>query len=146
MLLRIDGKDYSITDALTHPSLYDLHALKLSTGMGLQSLMKATDRIDEYKGDFMQAFEESDLLLAFMAIIWLARRCAGERLTMEEANSFPVDEIEMIEEDSDRAGKAAEAAEDAADPTDPAKGLRPVAGHGKRGKIIATSSKTSKRS
>ena len=102
MKLGIDGKAYDLKGALSSPSLNDLHALLLSTGVGVKTLKLRMQRVDDLP-DFEDLFEDAELMVALKAVIWLARRKAGERLTIDEANDFGMDTFELIREEGDEA-------------------------------------------
>jgi len=88
----IEGKEYDLTAALQRPTLFLVREMKIRTGYGMKSLKEQSER---FKGltedDFL---EDADLMGAFMAMIWLARRTAGENLSLEAANSFDFNEMQ----------------------------------------------------
>lgn len=91
MKIIIEGKEYDLTAALQRPTLFLVREMKIRTGYGMKSLKEQSER---FKGltedDFL---EDADLMGAFMAMIWLARRTAGENLSLEAANSFDFNEM-----------------------------------------------------
>lgn len=92
MKIIIEGKEYDLTAALQRPTLFLVREMKIRTGYGMKSLKEQSER---FKGltedDFL---EDADLMGAFMAMIWLARRTAGENLSLEAANSFDFNEMQ----------------------------------------------------
>lgn len=121
MKLGIDGKVYDLKGALMRPSLNDLHALLLATGIGVKTLKLRMQRIDELP-DFEDIFEDAELMDALRSLVWLARRNAGERLSVEDANDFGMDTFELVSDEDDVP------AADLADPTTAPTDSDPAAG------------------
>ncbi len=138
-LLVISGVKYDLADAFARPSLNDLVALKMETGLGMQSLRKGIEEIDQLVGGINSDafFERPDLMNVLRTLIWLARRGAGETVTFEEASAFPWDEFNVVTEDDE--GKTA-------DPTSAATGSAPAAAKATPRKRSTTSRTSAKRS
>lgn len=129
--LELNGKRYEWSNALRRPTLNDLMALKLATGIGMRQItaqLRTYDRLaldaqarratwEEFAEDLS---EEPDVMAALRALVWLARRQAGEHLTIDEAGDFRPDEFRIV---------ADEPAEAPADPTPPATVSAPDAGN-----------------
>jgi len=101
MKIRISGSDYDPA-LLSKLSLFDLLELKKQTGLtvdDLQDNLAAAGEGDDDGGKSLLASEAG--LLSVGALIWLARRKAGERLTLEEACDFPLEELSFVEEPGD---------------------------------------------
>jgi hypothetical protein len=95
--LEIDGKQYDLEAGMARADLYTLFELKSKYGIGMQSMLKAAERM---KGlDPMAMLEDVELFQTFLAMIWLARRHAGERLTLEESTSIPLTELRVVDEE-----------------------------------------------
>jgi hypothetical protein len=92
--LKIDGKEYDIEAAMERPTLFLIREMKIRTGYGIKSLMDAGK---QFKGKATEEIlDDPDLLGAFIAMIWLARRSAGEQLTFEQAGSFDLESAEFV--------------------------------------------------
>lgn len=99
MKLEIEGKQYDLEAGMARADLYTLFELKSKYGIGMQSMLKAAERM---KGlDPMALLEDAELFQTFLAMIWLARRHAGEKLTLEESTSIPLTELQVIAEEAD---------------------------------------------
>jgi hypothetical protein len=95
--LEVDGKQYDLEAGMARADLYTLFELKSKYGIGMQSMLKAAERM---KGlDPMAMLEDVELFQTFLAMIWLARRHAGERLTLEESTSIPLTELRVVDEE-----------------------------------------------
>ena len=98
MKFRIGENEYDAREAVERISLQTLVDLKRSSGMGIKSLVTAARKFGEYK-DPLDLLDNLESLDAFRVLIWLARRHAGEKMTLEQANSFPLNEFALIVED-----------------------------------------------
>lgn len=95
MLFSIGGKEYDALMGLAKVSLNTLYELKTKTGVGMQTLMMMVQKMGDYK-DPTQVLDDKDAFQAFRIVIWLARKHAGENLSISEANDFPVSELLLI--------------------------------------------------
>lgn len=101
MKLEIDGKQYDLEAGMSHADLYTLFELKSKYGIGMQSMLKAAERM---KGlDPMALLDDVELFQTFLAMIWLARRYAGEKHTLEESCSIQLTELKVVAEEGDEA-------------------------------------------
>ena len=100
MKLEIAGKQYDIAEGMQRADLYTLFELKSKYGIGIKSMLAAAQRFEEIEDRFA-ILEDEDLFRTFLAMIWLARRYAGEKLTLEEANSIPLDGLKFVAEEGD---------------------------------------------
>lgn len=109
MLFSINGKEYDALMALAKVSLNTLWEMKRTTGIGMQTLMSMVAKMGEFK-DPAQVLDDEDAFTAFRLVIWLARTYAGEKLSVEEANDFPVTDLLLLgdpaEEEAEQAPKA----------------------------------------
>ena len=98
MKFRIDDKEYDAQAAVENMSLQTLVDLKRSSGIGIKTLVESVKEFKKFKSplDLLDSLEALD---AFRILIWLSRRDAGENLTMEEANSFPLNKFALIVDD-----------------------------------------------
>lgn len=137
MKLVISGTEYDV-GSIGKASLADLVALKVQTGMGLGALREGLANAQRLKsGD---ALDDEQALMALGALIFLTRRRAGEKVTFEEACSFPLDELEVITEDGDDLA-AVDDAEEGPDPRSPGSARAGSSGARGQGKAKSTTSK-----
>lgn len=106
MKLIVGDKKYELEESLQKASLNDLYVLKVRSGMGIKSLKDNLERMQTY-ADPLEFLDEADNIMALQAMIWLCRRHSGENLSIEEANSCPINEI-GFETDEEPAGPAAD--------------------------------------
>lgn len=106
MLLRIGTTEYDVTEALRKPTLNDLYYLKVKTrseehptGVSLKTLQDTLDNMAEIDVD--DWLDNAEMLLALRVMIYLARRHAGERVNLDQANDFALQDLALIAEDSD---------------------------------------------
>jgi hypothetical protein len=96
MKLSIDGRVLDLEAALSAPTLLLVREMKIRTGYGMKSLMQAAD---SFRGkDGLEILDDPDLTGALIAMIWLARRSEGEQLTFDEAGSFDINALQLVED------------------------------------------------
>ncbi len=111
MQFRIKGNLYDAELGLRKASLLTLFELKSRHGVGLKSLASTAKKFEQIS-DPMDLLEDTESFQLFLIIIWMARRYAGEKLTLEQANDdFALDEFSMVLPDAE---------EEAGDPKAPA--------------------------
>lgn len=100
MKIIIQGKTYEgvLGDDVT---LSDLMAIKTATGMTRGDLEDLTKRVSKLSEKELQRSDEA-LIVAGVSV-WLARRHAGEMLTLEEACAVKMSDVEFIREPGDPA-------------------------------------------
>lgn len=99
MKLELNGKILDVENALARAELTTLFELKSKHGIGMKSLLKS---LDKFSGlDAMDMLEDTETFQTFLVLIWLARRYAGEKLSLEEAGAFPLTDLKWIEDDED---------------------------------------------
>lgn len=97
--LKIGGKVYDLAEAIPKTSLHTLLIMKRDYGWTMPKLAVLANRLDKLT-DHMAVLEDEELLEGFLVIIWLARRHAGEKVTLEESsNEVRLDELEMVDDD-----------------------------------------------
>ena len=96
----IQGKEYDVVEGLSNASLQTLYVLKVRQGIGMKSLMQAAQKMTKI-ADPLDLLEDPETFQVLMAVIWLARKNAGENITFEEANEFGISELEIVTEDDD---------------------------------------------
>lgn len=87
----ISGTEYG-TASLSKLTLWDTIELQKQTGMNMDAFGARIEAME-------QAGEPDMEVIGIL--VWLARRRAGEALTLEAACDFPLDELETILEDGD---------------------------------------------
>jgi hypothetical protein len=113
MKLKIEGTEYDLAAALERPTLFLVREMKIRTGYGIKSIM---DAADSFEGkDAEEILDDPDLIGALIAMIWLARRQAGEQLTFEQAGSFDITQL-VYEDDAPAPALEADTLPKAADP------------------------------
>ena len=98
------GKVYDIAAGARKVSLTTLAVLQRDYGVSMKIMDDAAQRFNKAKSP-MEALDDPQVLLAFRVMVWLARRAAGEVLTLDEATDFPMDEVEWVPEPGDPAPK-----------------------------------------
>ena len=138
MKIIVDGTAHDLTEVLNTSKLIDLLELKRETGLGMRTLTGTLPAMGRYKHP-SDILEDEAMLQALIALVWLARRRAGERLTFEEAGQLDLEKLVFeVEDDDDSPGEVA--ADPTSAPTDSDRGDEPAATQPRKG-----SSKTSKR-
>lgn len=101
MQFEINGKTYDAELGLRKATLLTLFELKSRHGVGVKKLAETAKRFEKIT-DPMELLEDTDSFQLFLIVIWLARRYAGEKLTLEQANDdFALDELKLIVPDSE---------------------------------------------
>jgi hypothetical protein len=96
----IRGKEYDVIAGLEKATLQTLYVLKVRQGIGMKSLMEQAQKMEKIK-DPLDLLEDENTFQVLMAVIWLARKHAGENITFEEANEFGISELQVVNEDGD---------------------------------------------
>lgn len=100
MKLVLAGTEYSVNDSLQKATLSDLLQLKVKTGIGMKTLKDSLDLMSTL-ADPEDFLDDERILLALNALIWLCRRHAGERLTLDEANDVALEDVSFNTDDED---------------------------------------------
>lgn len=124
MKLILGEKQYPLEEAMQKASLNDLYVLKVRSGMGIKALKSNLEKMQTYS-DPLDFLDDEGNLMALQAMIWLCRRFAGENLSIEEANSTPINEIGFETDDEEPAAEQGPKA--VAPDSDPGEGLQPEA-------------------
>lgn len=97
MKLKISGKEYDVDAGASKATLQTLYVMQREYGVNMADLAEKAER---FKGvrDPRQLLGNPDLLEALLILIWMARRYAGEIMSLEESGSFPIDELEFVPE------------------------------------------------
>lgn len=97
--LKISGTVYDMEAAIPKTSLQTLLVMKRDYGYTMPMIVRLSGKMEKLT-DPMAVLEDEELLQGFLIIIWLARRHAGEDVTLEESsNRVILDEIELVEPD-----------------------------------------------
>ena len=97
----IDGVKYGLEESVTKATLGDLYVLKVKLGVSVKTISATFGRLDGMSP--MDILDDAEVLLNLQGVIWLARRKAGEALTLEEAGEVPFMDL-SIESDDDEVG------------------------------------------
>lgn len=100
MKFLIEGREYDLKNGIAKATLYTLFELKSRYGIGMKSLVGSAKKMESLT-DPMELLEDEASFKVFMALIWLARRYAGEKLTLEEANNVSLDDFTVEPEEGD---------------------------------------------
>lgn len=100
MKFKIDEKEYDAEAGIAKVTLTTLYELKLRHGIGMQTLMEMLQKFEKFQTP-MEILEDKHAFQAFRVLIWLARKHAGEKLSLDEANEFPLDTLEIIMPEED---------------------------------------------
>lgn len=94
MILIIEGKEYDVDAGLAKVTLHTLFELKVKHGISAKDLQDMAHYLEKFDGQPATALMDDKVALrALMIVIWLARKHAGEKLSLEEANSFAMDQF-----------------------------------------------------
>jgi len=96
MKFSIHGKVYDAEAGLQKVSLQTLFELKTEHNLGMKSLAAQAEKFQNVT-DPMDILEDAASFKVFLVVIWLARKHAGENLTLEEANSdFGIADLQFV--------------------------------------------------
>ena len=118
MKIRILDTEYDVTDAVNRASLNDLMELKVKTrkdgysGVSALTIKTTFETLSERAktGDLegVDLFDDPEFIINMVGVMWLTRRRAGEKLSVEEAGNvsfqdfgFVPDEEPSKEEEED---------------------------------------------
>jgi hypothetical protein len=94
MIFIIEGKEYDVDQGMAKVTLQTLFELKAKHGISAKDLQGMAGYLQKFNGkDPAELLDDKVALRGLMVVIWLARKHAGEKLSMEEANSFPMDQF-----------------------------------------------------
>lgn len=149
MRIELNGNTYDLSEAVSKAKLNDLMELKLKTqstgeGVSLKSIrgtfMRMGDTFKAMSGQsdemtdeqmaealseaFLELLSDAEFVRNFVGVIFLARRRAGDKVTVEEAGEFAFSDIQFIPP-SDAAGTS-EQGDDAGPFTDPGAAPEPT--------------------
>lgn len=92
MKFTIRGKEYDVEAGASKATLQTLYVMRTKYGIGVKALAEMGKKFATYANP-MEILDDPEAFNAFRAMIWLARTHAGEKITMEEACDFALDEM-----------------------------------------------------
>ena len=92
----IQGREYDPRAAL-RASLNVWRRALLDQGVGMKTVLGDVQQIKSS----IDIMEDPKLQKSWMVFVWVIRLAAGEDLTFEEANDFPLDEFAYVTEDDE---------------------------------------------
>lgn len=120
---------YDADLGLSKVSLALLFELKVKHGISAKDLSEMANYLNKFNGKSpLELMDDKVALRALMVVIWLTRRYfePGSRMTLDEANSFAMDEFLIVDDGEDEAdpkeapaGTDSEAAAKEAPPSTP---------------------------
>jgi hypothetical protein len=117
MKFTIKGKEYDVEAGASKATLQTLYVMRTKYGIGVKALAEMGQKFATFKNP-LEILDDPDAFNAFRAMIWLARIHAGEKVTIEEACDFALDE--MIFETAEPEAEAAAVDPKATADSDPA--------------------------
>lgn len=117
--LVIQGTPYELEDAIGEAAIGDLYTLKVKLGISVKTINQTFKLIgEEAKRDDFEAvdlLDNPDLLLNLQGLIWLAKRKAGEKVTLDAAGQIPFSAL-SFETDDDELDEVVPTVDDGNDP------------------------------
>ncbi len=107
MLIHIGENTYSATDGIREASLNDLYYIKLKTRDEEHPTGVSLITLKAYLAEFQKVttgaelVDNLDALMGLRCLVFIARRHAGEKVTLEEANDFQLSQLSFEREESD---------------------------------------------
>lgn len=105
-MLRGGETVYDCEAGIEKASLGLLYELKVKTGVGVKQLARMVQTLGKFE-DPMDALSDKDAFRALMIVIWLARRHAGEKLSVEEANDVALNDFILVRDEPEEVEEAA---------------------------------------
>jgi hypothetical protein len=100
--------EYDIEETLKNASLNDLFYLKSKTrsedfplGVSMKSLGEGMQKWGKFKKP-SDILDDLEALMNLRSLVFLCRRHAGEKLTLDEANEFPIEDFKFDVEEGDQ--------------------------------------------
>lgn len=111
--IRVGSETYNLQDSVNGASLGDLYALKVQTrkdgspGVSVKTISETFVRIGELAQaeDFetIDLLDDDEFIQNMIGVVFLARRKAGEQITVEQASNVAFNDLAFIEDDEDDA-------------------------------------------
>lgn len=90
--------EYDVQETLENTSLNDLYYLKVKTkneefpkGVSMKTLGESLERFAELNEE--EILEDAEALMTLRCLIFLCRRHGGEKVTLDGANTFPLQDF-----------------------------------------------------
>lgn len=100
MIFVIEGKEYDVEQGLAKVTLNTLFELKAKHGISAKDLQIMAQYLSKFNGKPAEELLDDKMAIrSLMVIIWLARKHAGERITLEQACEFDMTEFYIKAED-----------------------------------------------
>lgn len=109
--IRVGSETYSLQDSVNGASLGDLYALKVQTrkdgspGVSVKTISETFVRIGQQAAsdDFsaVDLLDDDEFIQNMIGVVFLARRRAGEKITVDDAADVAFNDIEFITEDDE---------------------------------------------
>ncbi len=109
--IRVGTEVYSLQDSVNGASLGDLYSLKVQTrrdgyaGCSVKTISDTFIRVGEMAGrdgfSPLDMLDDDEFIQNMIAVIFLARRKAGEQVTVDQAGQVSFTDIEFIVEDDE---------------------------------------------
>lgn len=105
MKLIINEKPYDLDEAVSEASLGDLYVLKTKLNVSVKTINKTFESLAELveRDDFdpLDLLDDADLMLNLQGMVWLARRKAGEIISLHEAGNIPFNAVRIEGDEED---------------------------------------------
>lgn len=106
----IAGTSYGLDDSLGRASLGDLYTLKVKLGVSVKTITTTFQKFGELGAneDFspLDLLDDENVIRNLQGIVFLARRKAGENITVEDAGMVSFMDIEFELDEADEAAVA----------------------------------------
>lgn len=99
MKLVIGSTQYDLEHAMQKASLNDLYDMTFQTGVGMSSLGSSLEGVNT--DDLDAVMDDPKVFQALRCLIFLARRYAGEKVSVAQANAFPFSDLSFLEDETD---------------------------------------------
>jgi len=106
----IAGVEYSL-ESINEASLGDLYALKLQTkskdfgGVSLKTISDTFSRVGQSASDpdfeTLDLLDDEQFIINIVGVIFLARRAAGENITLDDARAIPFTGFQLVDDEEE---------------------------------------------
>lgn len=110
MKIVIREAEYDLSEAVGEAFIGDLYVLKTKLGISVKTINKTFEKLNEelQREDFEQLdlLDDPDLMLNLQGMIWLAKRKAGEMISLHEAGNVPFNAVSFQGDEGDEAAES----------------------------------------
>lgn len=110
MRLIIQGQPYELEEAIGEAAIGDLYTLKVKLGISIKTINNTFETMGELARsegfDAMDLLDNPDVMLNLQGLIWLAKRSAGEKITVDEAGRVPFSALGFESDEPDEEPEA----------------------------------------